>query len=182
MSSVKRALEGQYLVDASMDDHYLVVYDMTGQFSGLGDSVVVLDATSLEPIAEFTNQADDEVPYGFTLVSGTLLLQTYNTNGCLVHTARTYALSPSGATPLAHWSFFAACKNDTGRASGLPHIVGKDGYAVLEPIHQVVRVDPLTGVMTLIPRLRQGSFERERRSTAGLVEMQSSMSNRSGSR
>lgn len=160
------AREGNLVADVDVSEDYVAIFEIRDPISGHGD-VVVLSAQSLEVVT--TISADPQPggisATGFSLLDGERLLvqlssadpstDSYRSN------AVTLQLRPDGSPTELHRIVTFDAHQSPYRAPSF-HTVAKGTRAALEPMHQLVRIDPSNGVMTTTTAPHQGSFERVR--------------------
>lgn len=160
------AREGNLVADVDVNEDYVAIYEIRNVTSGHGD-VVVLSAQSSEVVA--TISADLRPggisPTGFSLIDGKRLLVQLSSADPTSDSYRSNAVtlqlhSDRSPTELHRIVTFDAHQSPYRDPSF--HTVAKGTRAVLEPMHQLVRIDPSSGVMTTIAAPNQGSFERVR--------------------
>lgn len=158
--------EGNLVADVDVNEDYVAIYEIRNVTSGHGD-VVVLSAQSTEVVT--TVSADLRPggisPTGFSLIDGKRLLVQLSSADPTTDSYRSNAVtlqlhSDGSATELHRVVTFDAHQSPYRNPSF--HTVAKGTRAVLEPMHQLARIEPSSGVMTTIAAPNQGSFERVR--------------------
>ncbi len=154
------AREGNLVVDVQANAKYVAEYEIRDTTSGYGD-VNVLLADSLEKVTSFTADltAARDLPIGFSLLDGDRILLQFaqpDAMGCYLTSAVTFAI---GAVPteLKRRTMFDACTSPFRSPSF--HTVAHGRYAVVEPMHQLTRIDAESGAIAPLLSPQQGSFE-----------------------
>ena len=157
------AREGNMVVDVDARTGYVAVFEVRQATSGFGD-VILLSADTLEPVATFAADLGPNgvVPVGFSLLDGDrMLLQTLGaeTDGRALNNAAVLTLGAAPAELSRRVMFHASAS-----PFRLPsfHTVARGSYAATEPMHQLVRIDPVSGSISPLSSPQQGSFERVR--------------------
>ncbi|MFZ5896541.1 MAG: hypothetical protein ACOY0T_36135 [Myxococcota bacterium] len=163
MTAGTSARQGNLVVDVQATASHVAVFEIRDPVSGSGD-VIILARDTLQPLATFAASSDPkgQVPIGFSLLDDSrVLLQTLrvNTNNCFLHEAGVFKLGAS-LTQLTSRTTLEACQSPYDTPSY--HTVANGGFAALEPMHQLVRIDAVDSTMTAIPSPLQGAFERVR--------------------
>lgn len=148
--------EGQFLLDAAASDTRVAAYQLVNQYAGYGD-VRAWDSASLEEVEHFPMNVSGATPVGLAMAGSRLLVQEDDSTGC-TNQARLFDMTHAPFELVSSSAVTRACSPVAG---SLPHhLVATKDYVVLEPMHQIVRIDQSTGQLTALRGLLQGSFER----------------------
>ncbi len=158
----------QLILDVARIGDYLAVFRLGGMVQadgsyfasgGYGD-LLILDATTLEQVDSIPMDltAGHATPVGFAAVGDRLVVQR-ESNDCLRYTAEVYDVGPGGLIKLDEITPYDSCPSPPTSIVPL-HVGAGAGYVILDPAHQVVRVDAATGALIPVASPQQGSFER----------------------
>jgi hypothetical protein len=162
------ARTGNLVVDVQAGAERLALFEILDSTSGFGNVVVLRRDTLEEESTIGSASLKGAYPVGFSMLDGgRMLLQTLRTDAmnCAVQEAVTFSLAKV-PLELARRTTFSACESPFATPSY--HTVANGGFAALEPMHQLVRIDP-SGALVPLSSLQQGSFERVRAGSAGSV-------------
>jgi hypothetical protein len=165
---LRTALPDSPIVDVAAGSSAVAAYQLESNDSGVG-TIMLLDASDFSVLSSHP-PTDSHIAAGTTILpSGLVLEEEWDFANCHQVTAQTYGIASGVVNPLAQYLPMSACRGDFSLP---PVVIASGGQLVdLPPVHQVVRVDPITGAMHPLRGRHQGSFDRVMDAGPGLVEV-----------